>query len=55
MKTGHTEEANFTIVGAAERDGRELYAAVLRTSNPYWDVRRLLDWALANTHPACPP
>ena len=55
VKTGHTEEANFTIVGAAERDGRELYAAVLRTSNPYWDVRRLLDWALANTHPACPP
>lgn len=53
VKTGYTEQANNTIVGAAERDGRVLIATVLATWNPYGDARRLLDWAFANTRPAC--
>jgi D-alanyl-D-alanine carboxypeptidase len=54
IKIGYTEAANFTIVSAAVRDGRELYAAVMGTWNLYGDSRRLLDWAFDNTKPACP-
>jgi D-alanyl-D-alanine carboxypeptidase len=53
VKIGWTEQANFTIVAAAARDGRELYVAIMDTQNQYLESKRLLDWAFANTRNAC--
>jgi D-alanyl-D-alanine carboxypeptidase len=53
VKTGWTEEAEYTIVASARRDGRELFAGVMKSWNLYLDAMRLLDWAFKNTQPAC--
>jgi D-alanyl-D-alanine carboxypeptidase len=53
IKTGYTDLAGATIVGAAERDGRRLVVSVLQSSDPYVDASALLDWAFHNTEPAC--
>jgi D-alanyl-D-alanine carboxypeptidase (penicillin-binding protein 5/6) len=50
-KTGFTDAARHTIVGAAERDGRRLVVSVVRTENrPVVNWRQaatLLDWGFA--------
>ena len=53
VKTGFTDEAGQTIVAAADRDGRRLIASVLHSEDLYVDASALLDWAFANTDPAC--
>lgn len=54
VKTGYTDEAGQTIVAAAERDGVQLVAAVLGSSDVYGDAVKLLDWGFMST-PACSP
>jgi len=53
VKTGFTTDAGQTIVAAADRDGRRLIASVLHSEDLYVDAIALLDWAFANTAPAC--
>ncbi len=53
VKTGFTTDAGQTIVAAADRDGRRLIASVLHSEDLYVDAAALLDWAFANTGPAC--
>jgi serine-type D-Ala-D-Ala carboxypeptidase (penicillin-binding protein 5/6) len=53
VKTGFTEEADYTIVAAARRDGRLLIVSVFGSWNLYTDAIRLLDWAFANTRSSC--
>jgi D-alanyl-D-alanine carboxypeptidase len=53
VKTGYTEEAGWSIVSAAERDGRLLIASVFNSGDVYWDSMRLFDWAFENTSNAC--
>ena len=53
IKTGFTTDAGQTIVAAADRDGRRLITSVLHSEDLYVDAAALLDWAFANTVPAC--
>jgi D-alanyl-D-alanine carboxypeptidase (penicillin-binding protein 5/6) len=53
VKFGYTEAALETVVGSASRNGRELYVSVLHSDFAYLDAVKLLDWAYANTKPAC--
>jgi D-alanyl-D-alanine carboxypeptidase len=53
IKTGYTDLAGMTIVGGADRNGRRLVVSVLQSSDVYVDAMSLLDWAFANTAPAC--
>ncbi|HEY5640109.1 MAG TPA: D-alanyl-D-alanine carboxypeptidase family protein [Dehalococcoidia bacterium] len=53
VKTGFTEDAGQTIVAAADRDDRLLITSVLHSEDLYVDAAALLDWAFANTVPAC--
>lgn len=53
VKIGYTERAGQTIVAAAERDGRTVIVSVLSAWDRYGDATELLDWAFANTEPAC--
>ncbi|MCB1538161.1 MAG: D-alanyl-D-alanine carboxypeptidase [Rhodospirillales bacterium] len=51
IKTGHTEEAGYCLIGSAERNGRRVVMVV--TGLPSWDDRvqestRLMEWALRN-------
>ena len=48
VKTGFTEEAGYTFVGSATREGRRLYAVVLNSPDRFTDAERLLDWAFAS-------
>jgi len=52
VKIGFTDAAGHAIVAAAERDGRQLYVAVLRAGDFYKEAIRLLDWGFANS-PRC--
>jgi D-alanyl-D-alanine carboxypeptidase len=53
VKTGYTEQAEYTIVAAVEREGRLLIVSVFGSWNLYLDSMRLLDWAFVHTRPAC--
>ncbi len=53
VKTGFTADAGQTIVAAADGDGRRLITSVLHSEDVYVDTAALLDWAFANTAPAC--
>ena len=53
IKTGYTEGAGWSIVSAAERDGRMLIASVFNSADVYWDSMRLFDWAYENTENVC--
>jgi len=53
IKTGFTDDAGQTIVAAADRGGRRLITSVLHSEELYVDAAALLDWAFANTVPAC--
>lgn len=46
-KTGFTDDARKTFVGAAERDGRkvvivQMYGLNTKTSNDYWDQAKMM-------------
>jgi D-alanyl-D-alanine carboxypeptidase len=53
VKIGYTEQAGQTIVAAAQRGGRTVIVSVLSAWDRYADASALLDWAFANTQPAC--
>ena len=53
VKIGYTDEAQQTIVAAAERDGRRLIVSVLGSSAIYPDAISLFAWAFANAPSAC--
>jgi D-alanyl-D-alanine carboxypeptidase len=53
VKFGYTESANETIVGSAVRGTREVFASVLNSDFAYLDAKKLLEWALNSTQPAC--
>lgn len=53
IKNGYTDEAKQTIVAAAERDGRRLIVAVLKSDDMYTDAAALLDWAFTSVAPGC--
>ena len=53
VKIGYTDEAGYSMVAAARREGRELIVVVLGSTDLYADAMRLLDWAFLNTTPNC--
>ena len=53
IKIGYTDEAGYTMVAAARRDGRELIVSVLGSTDLYNDAASLLDWAFINTKQTC--
>jgi D-alanyl-D-alanine carboxypeptidase len=56
VKTGFTDLAGQTIVGAAERDGRRVIVSVMGAQTEiYGDASVLLDWAFDETNSACAP
>ncbi len=51
IKTGHTEEAGYCLIGSAQRDGRRVIMVL--TGLPSWNDRvnesiRLMEWSLKN-------
>ncbi|HSK48189.1 MAG TPA: D-alanyl-D-alanine carboxypeptidase family protein [Coriobacteriia bacterium] len=51
VKTGWTNDAGYSVVVSAKRDGQELYAVVLGTSGEqqrFADARELLDWGFTH-------
>lgn len=56
VKTGFTDLAGQTIVGAAERDGRRIIVSVMGAQTEiYGDASVLLDWAFSETNSGCAP
>ncbi len=53
VKIGYTDEAQHTIVAAAERDGRRLIVSVLGSSDIYEDAVSLLEWGFTGTQSVC--
>jgi D-alanyl-D-alanine carboxypeptidase len=54
VKTGYTDLAGQTIVGAAERDGRRIIVSIMGAKTEiYADASGLLEWAFSETEPAC--
>lgn len=51
VKTGYTERAVLTMVAAAERDRRRLYAVVLGTTEHYDDAAALLEYGFTGFLP----
>ncbi len=54
VKTGHTDEAGWSLVGSAWRDGRRMYVAALGATDAAGrdlSVRRLLDWGFSRYRP----
>ena len=51
VKTGFTDNALQTLVAAAERDRRRLYAVVLGSTDHFTDAARLLDYGFAEFGP----
>ena len=47
VKTGYTDKAVLTLVAAAERDRRRIYAVVLGSSDHFGDAIALLDYGFA--------
>ncbi|HEU5315714.1 MAG TPA: D-alanyl-D-alanine carboxypeptidase family protein [Chloroflexota bacterium] len=47
IKPGYTEDAGYTLVAAAERDGRTLVAVTLNSRSHFSDATRLLDFGFA--------
>jgi D-alanyl-D-alanine carboxypeptidase (penicillin-binding protein 5/6) len=55
VKTGYTEAAKWTYIGAARRDGRTYVVAEMGLSQPGWvPTTRMLDWAFAHGSQATP-
>lgn len=55
IKTGYTDQGNYTIVAATVWEGRQLVVSVFGSWNLYTDSIRLLDWAYDYTKSVCPP
>jgi D-alanyl-D-alanine carboxypeptidase len=53
VKIGYTDQAQGTIVAAAERDGRRLIVSVLKSPDMYGDAVALLEWAFNDTLSGC--
>lgn len=53
IKTGYTDQGNYTIVAATVWEGRQLIVSVFGSWNLYTDSIRLLDWAYDYTQSAC--
>jgi serine-type D-Ala-D-Ala carboxypeptidase (penicillin-binding protein 5/6) len=54
VKTGNTDEAGYSVVSAAQRNGVMLYAVVLGTNSDrrrFRDAQALLDWGFAHYRP----
>jgi D-alanyl-D-alanine carboxypeptidase len=47
IKPGYTEDAGYTLVAAAERDGRTLIAVTLNSRRHFGDAAALLDFGFA--------
>ncbi|HSR45938.1 MAG TPA: D-alanyl-D-alanine carboxypeptidase family protein [Acidimicrobiia bacterium] len=47
VKTGYTDDAGLTMVAAAERDGRRLYAVVMGSTNHFADAAALLRYGFS--------
>jgi D-alanyl-D-alanine carboxypeptidase (penicillin-binding protein 5/6) len=47
VKTGWTTLASHCLVASADRHGVALLAVLLHASDPYGDIRRLLDYGFA--------
>lgn len=48
VKNGYTSKARFTLIAAAERDGRTVLVTLMKTSNAAWqEAGALSDWAFA--------
>ena len=52
VKTGYTDGAALTLVAAAERGGRRLYAVVLGSTGHFADAAALLDYGFEEFTPA---
>jgi len=51
VKTGYTDAARRTFVGAAKRDGRTLIVTIMKyEGNTYRTAESLLDWGFKNAH-----
>jgi D-alanyl-D-alanine carboxypeptidase len=48
IKPGYTEDAGYTLVAAAERDGRTLIAVTLNSRLHFGDATKLLDFGFAH-------
>ncbi len=48
VKIGWTEQAGWTLVASADRDGHRLFAVVLNSKDRDADATALLDWAFAS-------
>ena len=53
VKIGYTDEAQQTIVAAAEREGRRLIISALGSSSIYEDAVALFEWAFASGESVC--
>ena len=53
VKIGYTDEAQQTIVAAAEREGRRLIVSALGSSSIYEDAVTLFEWAFASSESVC--
>ena len=54
VKTGNTDQAGYSVVSAAQRNGVMLYAVVLGTASDmqrFRDAQALLDWGFAHYRP----
>lgn len=51
IKTGYTDDALLTLVAAAEREGRRLYAVVLGSTDHFSDATALLEYGFAEFGP----
>jgi D-alanyl-D-alanine carboxypeptidase len=53
VKTGFTDQAKQTIAAAVDRDGRRIIVTILGSDDMYTEAGALIEWALAETEPAC--
>ena len=51
LKPGYTEDAGYTLVAAAERDGRTLVCVTLQSRRHFSDCTALLDFGFARATP----
>lgn len=52
VKTGYTRQAGNCFVSSATKDGMQLIAVVLNSSDIYADAEALLEWGFANYSPS---
>jgi D-alanyl-D-alanine carboxypeptidase (penicillin-binding protein 5/6) len=54
IKPGYTEDAGYTLVGAAERDGRSLVCVTLNSRRHFSDCAALLDFGFSRPRSSSP-